>query len=308
MSGPIFVYDFTLGCQYATVEDVKRILTEFCKKWTFQREISDNTGFEHFQGRFSLKHKMRRDTLKNKLPWKEIHLSPTSNENSDNDFYATKEDTRIEGPWKDTDEVIYIPRQVREIQTWYPWQISVCEKLSLWDTRSIHCIVDAGGNKGKSTLASALGSTNKACQIPFCNDFKDIMRMVMDQPKVGAYLIDMPRAVNKEKLYQLYGAIEIIKGGYAYDDRYSFRKAYFDCPNIFVFTNKCPDLQLLTTDRWKLWMINDNMELVEYVPPAEIASNFAIAQNTNSFTLNLTPGVQNFQTQPPGTFANPRAP
>lgn len=290
MSGPIFVYDFTLGCNFATTDDVKNVLRDMCKKWCFQLERA-NSGYNHYQGRFSLKHKMRLTTLKNKLPWPEIHLSPTSNENSDNDFYCTKEDTRVDGPWKDTDVVIYIPRQVREISTWYPWQISVCEKLSTWDTRSIHCIIDTAGNKGKSTLVSALGSSRKACQIPFCNDFKDIMRMVMDRPKVGAYLIDMPRAVTKDKLYQLYGAIEIVKGGYAYDDRYVFKEEYFDCPNIFVFTNKCPDMQLLSPDRWKLWMINNNMELVEF---------------THLTIVSEAPGVQITQ-QPPGISTNPQA-
>ena len=87
--------------------------------------------------------------------------------------------------------------------------------------------------------------------------------MVMDTPKVPLYIIDIPRAVNKDRLFQLFGAIETLKDGYAYDDRYHFREAYFDCPNIWIFINHKPNLDLLSRDRWELWhlkhrvLIND---------------------------------------------------
>ena len=103
----------------------------------------------------------------------------------------------------------------------------------------------------------------KAKSPPFCNDFRDLMRMVCDMDETNCYLIDMPRAVSKDKLFQLYGAIEKIKDGYAYDDRYRFTEKYFNPPVVWVFTNRCPDLGLLSLDRWKLWTI-ENDELIPY--------------------------------------------
>lgn len=257
------VYDFTINCDHVSLDKLKEWCRSLCKKWCFQKEKGES-GYIHYQGRISLKTKVRLTNLKSKCI-QGMHVSITSDENKDNNFYVSKDDTRIEGPWSDKEDVVvYIPRQIREIEKWRPWQLELFKYIGVWDTRSIHVIIDEHGNKGKSIFCTAIGSMQKGCQIPYCNDFKDIMRMVMDMPKLGCYCIDLPRAINKEKLFQMYSGIEIIKSGYAYDDRYKFECSYFDCPTIFVFTNKVPDLTLLSRDRWILWEINAAFELKRF--------------------------------------------
>jgi hypothetical protein len=71
----------------------------------------------------------------------------------------------------------------------------------------------------------------------------------------------MPRALKKDKLGGFYSAIETVKDGYAYDDRYNFTEKIFDCPVIWVISNTLPDFSLLSRDRWKLWEITDDKEL-----------------------------------------------
>lgn len=220
----------------------------------------------------SLKVKERIYSLVNKFP--KFHLSITSSANRTNFFYVMKEETRIDGPWKDDDpEPPYIPRQCR-VKEWRPWQSQLIQILSVWDPRTIHIVYDPRGNIGKSIFITYMGASRCACQIPPINDFKDLMRMVMDMPKLPTYLIDMPRAMNKDKLYQFYSGIETIKSGYAYDDRYSFKYEYFDSPQICVFTNTLPDENLLSKDRWRIWCINyETFELIEgegkdYLPPS----------------------------------------
>jgi len=264
----VCTFDFTLpetfpDGQLMTKDEVKGWLDNIAKKWTFQHEVGKD-GYRHFQGRLSLKVKKRLATMVDEKPWRPLHLSITSNENRENNFYVVKEEGRVDGPWSDKDVAPpYIPRQVREITDWRPWQKTCEHILTLWDTRSVHCVVNPTGFSGKSVLVAKLGSMRKINQIPYCNDYKDILRMVMDRPKLGAYIIDMPRAINKERLFQLYAAIETVKSGYAYDDRYSFKEEYFDCPQIFVFTNEMPDMKLLSGDRWKIWTINtESWELV----------------------------------------------
>jgi len=56
-------------------------------------------------------------------------------------------------------------------------------------------------------------------------------------------------------------AIEEIKNGYAYDDRYRFQEAMFEPPHVWVFTNTMPDTKLLSLDRWKFWTITDDNRL-----------------------------------------------
>lgn len=260
MTNAICVYDFTLRADILDKDEIIKLLKKNCKKYTFQKELGD-TGYEHFQGRFSLKVKKRLTTCKKLFP-KEIHLSPTSRDNSNNDYYVTKDETRIDGPWCDSDEVLYIPRQIREIDTLYPWQQHIVDNYNIWDTRTINVVVDTRGNNGKSILVSYMRAHKLGFAIPYCNDFKDIMRMVMDVPTKRCYLMDMPRAIRKEKLFQMYSAIETIKNGYAYDDRYHFTEKVFDCPNIWVFTNNVPDLTLLSDDRWVLWEISTDLQLI----------------------------------------------
>jgi len=261
-SSPCAVYDFTLPADDWTAKQIiDKLYPNICKKYTFQLEKS-NSGYLHYQGRISLIKKRRlNEALKLIKPhFEKIHLSITSNNGKEDDFYCLKEDTRVEGtvPHSDTDPVpTYMPRQIREVEKLYPWQLEVIAKSKIWDTRTINIIWDTSGNIGKSTLVSYMGVNNLARQLPFCNDYKDIMRMVMDMPTSQAYLIDMPRAINKEKLFQMYSAIETIKGGYAFDDRYHFKDKYFDCPNVWVFTNSLPDAELLSADRWKYWEVKN---------------------------------------------------
>lgn len=252
-------------------------LMENCKNWVFQLEQGEQTGYLHYQCRFSLRSKTRQTTLAKHIPsaW-QYWLTPTSEANSRNFNYVLKMETRVEGPWSDKDDEdtlqVYVPRQVREIKEWRPWQIKVAEMCSQWDNRKINVIYDPVGNNGKTVLACAMECDGKACYIPFCNDFRDIMRMIMDQKKVGAYIIDMPRAINKEKLGQMWAGLEAVKSGFAFDDRYKFKKAWFDCPVMFVMTNKLPSLDDLSPDRWSFWkIVNHHLEkwVPDYASPAK---------------------------------------
>lgn len=263
MSKPICVYDFTLSEKTANESEIKKKLREIAKKWCFQLEQGETTDYKHYQGRFSLKMKARLPQAISAFI-KGAHLSPTSEENHGNMFYVMKDATRIAGPWDDEEEEIIIPIQVRKMETLYPWQNTIKEFAQTYNDRKVDCIIDTKGNKGKTSFQLYMRCHQLGRMIPFCNDYKDIMRMVMDMPISKAYFIDMPKAINKERLYQLYAGIESIKSGYAYDDRYKFKDRVFDCPRVFVFTNKQPELNLLSIDRWNLWTINDKMELERY--------------------------------------------
>ncbi len=243
---------------------IKGLYPETLKKYCIQLERGDS-GYMHLQGRISLI-KKRTDaqaaTHLRELGLQDFKLLYTSGEVAKNDkhaFYCMKTDTRVEGPWKDDDpKPKYIPRQIRDIVELYGWQKTVIEISKIWDTRHVNMIIDKVGNKGKSTLVQYMRCNDLACKIPFANDYKDIMRMAFCMGEAKCYIIDLPRAINKEKLYQLYSAIEELKGGFCFDDRQVFRFRDFDCPNIWVFSNCIPDPGLLSSDRWKYWQIIDN--------------------------------------------------
>lgn len=255
MNNAVSVWDFTAFTDNA--DQVKELLGKHCKKWCFQLERAPGTGRLHMQGRMSLKVKERLQGVVARFAgW---HLSITANENKHNTFYVTKEESRVAGPWNDTDEVLYIPRQVRGIVL-KPWQQHILDDAGVWNTRTINIIYDVTGNIGKTTLCTYVGAHRFGRKIPFSNDFRDIMRMVMDCPQSKLYLFDMPRAIRKDQLNQFFSAVEEIKNGYVFDDRYRFRERYFDSPNIWIFTNVLPDFGMLSADRWCVWrVVDDNL-------------------------------------------------
>lgn len=252
MSNPCCVYDITIPERVISVNELKEKFKLTCKAWTFQLEQGEKTDYRHYQCRISLKNRVRRHQVSDILEMKEIHVSNTTNENKDNTFYVIKNDTKVAGPWCDKDP--YIPRQVRDIKL-YPWQEYILNTRTVWNTRTINIIVDDDGNIGKTTLSTYLSVHKLGRAIPALNDFRDIMRIVMNTDKTNLYLFDIPRSIPKKYLGPLYAGIEKIKDGYCFDDRYSFKEEYFDCPNVWVFTNEQPKESWLSKDRWKYWKI-----------------------------------------------------
>lgn len=271
---PCYCWDYTLKyTEEHEFKDVKNIFKKYCKKWCFQKEKGES-GYIHWQCRISLTKKTRNivSVFITEEDWfKKGHWSPTTNIEftKGNNFYVMKEQTRIEGPWSDKDkEPRYIPRDIKDITLW-DWQTFINDKCKIYNERKVNFIFDATGNNGKTRLVRYICTKENGLEIPFCNDFKDIMRMGYDlfhaseaheNKNVRTFIIDMPRAVNKEKLFQMFGAIEKLKDGYAYDDRYSFKYEYFDPPNVIVFANKTPDrnlINLLSRDRWNFYQLSD---------------------------------------------------
>jgi len=272
MSNATAVYDFTLSGKVTEDEAlIKAELQEWCKKWAFQLELSDE-GYPHWQGRVSLIKKRRKNELVKALKdggsvlLCKAHWSVTSKKVAlEGDLmYVMKADTRVEGPWSDTDKKpLYVPRQVRDITTLLPFQNTVLADIGVWDTRHINIVYNPVGNNGKSTLLSHIAAHGLGAVLPIVNDAKDLLRMVY-AIQSNFYAFDMPKAMKKDQLFGFWSAVECIKDGRAYDDRYCFKQRFFDCPNVWIFTNTLPDKHLMSSDRWNVWTINDDKELEKY--------------------------------------------
>lgn len=256
-----FVYDFRYNGECLYSEIINR-LKGIAKSFVFQKEEGDS-GYIHYQGRMSLIKKRTKFQLLKLFENPPNYLEPTCNPEftKGEAFYQMKIDTRIDGPWTDKDEVIYIPRQVREMGQLRPFQQHIVDDADIWNTRTINLIYNQSGNVGKSRLVAYCRAHKIGRALPPVNDCKDLMRMVCDMPTAKLYLFDMPRSMNKERLFQFYSAVESIKDGYAYDDRYHFKEKSFDCPNIWIFSNNLPDFNYLSMDRWKIWEITEDYNL-----------------------------------------------
>lgn len=250
----IYDWDFTLDGEIEC-EEVKEWLKKLAKKWCFQLEVGEKTGYKHWQGRVSLIVKKRLPELK----WG-IHWSITSNKNKNNWDYVSKEHTRIEGPYRWDD--VYVPRQIRDVYELFDWQKKVIEMSAKWEPRKVNVIIDRDGCKGKSTLVGKMCCELKCARsVPPLSNYKEIMRLVMCMPISKCYLIDQPRALDKQKQEEFYSAIEKIKDGHVWDDRYKYVEKWFDSPTVWVFTNVPPNPRLLSRDRWVLWTIDEDGDL-----------------------------------------------
>lgn len=268
MGSQIYCWDFTLSSADYKYQDVLGKLKNIAKKGTFQLEQGELTGYEHFQGRISTKKKYRLNELIKLNLFKGIHWSPTSNENKNNYDYVTKDYTRVDGPWDLAAKEQYIPRQYRDIKL-RKWQQEVIDISKTFNDRIINIIYDEHGNIGKSTLASVCDLTGQSLDLPPVNDAKDLLALACDICEAknlrcpNPCFVDMPRAVRKDKLFGIYSAIEQIKKGKLYDLRYKYKEWWIDSPSIWVFTNVLPDMELLSSDRWKIYCV-ENDELKEF--------------------------------------------
>lgn len=261
-------WDFTINEERIKFEDLKAWCVEHCKKWAFQLEEGKKTGLKHYQIRVSLKSKKRKNEVLNTFsePQHVRHLSPTSGANRTNEFYVTKSDTRLSGPWTDRDLNLYIPKQYR-LDKLYPYQSQILETLSVFDNRHINIIVDENGGEGKSSIAAIAELQHDCLDVPCLNDIKDLVGYVCNHcsdrniHELKGIFIDLPRAMPKCRLQGLYSGIEQIKKGKLYDLRYHTKVWWIDSPVIWVFTNETPNMEWLSNDRWIFWEITPDKKL-----------------------------------------------
>jgi len=274
MTNPVAVYSFRCNLETYTLDELKKFCSDWGKDWGFQQETSD-TGYEHYQGYISLKKKRRSQEIKNailkagqKIP---NYFEPAADVEATL-AYCDKIDTRTAGPWTSKDVEKYIPKQYRNLlDKLYPYQKHIFETANVFDSRIINMIYCPHGNIGKSTIASLCELFGNGIDLPPVNDAEKLIQSCCDicvakecrEP--SPIFIDMPRAMNKERLNGIYVAIEQIKKGKLFDLRYHYKEYWIDAPQIWVFSNIEPDLSMLSADRWRVWVVNENKELNKYI-------------------------------------------
>jgi len=258
-----YVWDFTLPKLDLDENILKDNLRKNCKKYSFQLEKGES-GYEHWQGRISL---IKKKSLKALITsfsiythWAKAHFSITSSNAKGDMFYVIKDDTRIDGPWTEKDEIKIITKQMELFNSWglLPWQQKAKEISQTFCLRTIDLIYDPIGNAGKSLFSEHMEYEGLAEEIPPFRLMDDIFQWVATRPIKSAYIVDMPRGMKKDKLGDFYSGIEVIKNGVAYDKRYNAKKIRFNRPRVFVFTNTLPCLDLMSADRWSIWTICNN--------------------------------------------------
>lgn len=260
-------WDFTISCEkFPDKNDLMKLLSKWCKKWVFQQEKGETSGFLHWQGRVSLIKKKRESEIIKQIPipgrWSKTCTKVHQGQNFN---YVMKADTHVDGPWSDQDfdEPPPLTRQLKKFMAdeMRPWQTTLKDLLTEEDDRSIKLIIDKTGNSGKSIFSEYLEYNGLAYEIPPFRLMEDIMQCAMCIKTQKCYIIDMPRALKKDKLSEFYSGLECLKNGVCYDKRYSFKKRRMDRPQVVVFTNKDPCWDYMSMDRWEIYDMTPNFSL-----------------------------------------------
>lgn len=260
----LYVWDLTV--YNYSFDSLMEWAIENTKRFEGQEEINPKTQNEHFQARVSLFDKKRVKEIPNSING---HFTITSKKNIDNNFYVFKNPSKkpdgfeIRYNYKD---VKVETKQLGMFKTYQlrNYQDKILNMCSQFDMRSIDLIFDPIGNIGKSIFSEYCEYKGLVEEIPPYRLMDDIFQWVCTRPIKKAYFIDFPRGMKKDKLGDLYAGIEIIKNGCAFDKRYSGKKIRFDRPRVFVFTNILPEFQLMSRDRWNVWQITEDYNMVKW--------------------------------------------
>lgn len=234
-------FDVTVSCEAMkarglTEEGLQEWLDKNCERWAYGREAGEG-GFIHLQMRFVLKKESSLNAVS--TVWKHVgHVSVTGVTNFD---YVMKEGSYVLSWTKALRK--YATIQLRE------WQNDALQRYREQDDRKILLILDRKGNTGKTWLARHIVATGAGRLLPMVERGEDLVAVAMAQESKG-YVIDVPRAGGLSKSY--WAGIEQIKSGHLYDKRYQWRENYMEPPKIMVFSNKMPNRDWLSTDRWEI--------------------------------------------------------
>lgn len=269
-------------------EQVVDVLQMVAKNWTFAqyKNMKFNTVF--LRGRMSLKSKLRPGTLMSMLGdtcLSQISLTPTMAGPMDPAFYETdqrelgglqQDDViMLQGPWSDITAGLIMPLYVQRMVNcgMHPWQLQVMKSIEQPDERAVNFVVDEGGKRGKSSLGMYLLCKGLGRRLPPCLSYKDVMRKVMDTPVTKCFIVDLPRTIKPWKIADVFSAVEEIKNGHAWDDRYQWKEKTFEPPAVWMFANSLPDLSMLSSDRWKVWRMRENVQELEPYYAEGVASH-----------------------------------
>lgn len=243
-------YDFTLSSEKmkeSGFENAEQIGTMFenlgAERYVVGKEVGEG-GYEHYQCRVVFKTEKDMGHLV-KLFTGRGRVSPTHVR----DFKYCEKEGEFYRSWE---------KALNKYATMEPyvWQGMAMAAFKEQNDRQIDVIVDEKGGAGKTTLAKMMVARRMASYCPQMKDAKDYMRFAMAKASPG-YIFDVPRCDNIRERLGMWSAIEQIKNGYLWDDRYSYREQWIDPPKILVIANEKPPTALMSADRWRIYGIKN---------------------------------------------------
>ena len=290
----------------ADVDNLQRFFDLEVVTGGFQAEIAPRTGTKHIQGFFILSRRMRFQQfgLKPDTHFEAMRGSITDCVNyvTKSDSFDTEANIRFLKGVEMPEEIVTIKQE-----NFFEWQQTAHAILQTEpDERVIYWKFD-DGNTGKSAfvkwacvhmgaiMISGKGSDVKHGVVNYIDSHNGIA------PKI--IFVDIPRSVllNWNRSYTDFSAIEAIKNGNFFSDKYDSKQVIMNAPHVMIFANNFPNLEMLTRDRWdirEIKLTENELQLIEEKTQETVieqqpqnSGNRNIGNNTDtitSFDANLT--------------------
>ena len=147
---------------------------------------------------------------------------------------------------------------------WRPWQKDMIEYLHNPTQRKVIWVVGARGNEGKTFFQDHIQArygVEKVCKFHFGSRSEDMMNYLHEavSMKTDIFLF---HTYKNDRVNELdYQMLESIKDGWTMSTEYGHDIHFKRSNVIIVFSNKYPDIQRLSEDKWIIFKINNNQEL-----------------------------------------------
>lgn len=163
--------------------------------------------------------------------------------------YCSKEESRLKGPWFHN---IKQPIKLKCITKLRKWQDKLAKKLEKEpNDRTINWLWEPNGGSGKTAMARWLAIRQGAIVVG--GKASDAKYAISEQVAKGSY----PRIVvftfsRTYERFVSYQAMEEIKDGIFFNNKYESKQCIFNPPHVVVFANFPPDEEKLSRDRWNI--------------------------------------------------------
>lgn len=247
------IYVMTMPRKEVSKHVLIRLLRIRSKRWQFGIEVGSLTGYEHYQIRYECSNN---DYARERNFWTgyKCELQQSSEwsnyELKDGNFYTSL----------DSEMGVYRFGRLSQLQ------LDILAHGRKQGNRTITAVVDKVGGTGKTFLARWCALNGKAVYIDGHGKASDIIADAYDIAKSGAkmetIIVDLTRNSDQNRA-DLWAAIEEVKNGFLKDRRYAYKEMWIKPPQVFVFSNKEPDWEKLSVDRWDKVFLNDRGPTIE---------------------------------------------
>lgn len=239
------------------ISSIVPIFEDNCDIYFFQKEVGES-GTAHLQGYCEFKKKVRPLSIFDKEIFK-IHWEKAKGDLNSNIDYCGKSNWCFE-----YFKGVVLKRPLILIVPDRPYQIFILDIIRvLPDNRLIYWFY-GGGNIGKTQFSKYLSAKHNA----LCLHGKgaDVRNAIVDYKNSKGTTPDLvvfpiPKSYNSD--YLSYEVLENIKDMYFYSGKYEGGMINGNSPHLIIFSNELPNVDKLSSDRWRIYKIKNDFTVVE---------------------------------------------